>query len=76
MSVYRVYWTDFGGEPFAEDFGANEMTVALGRCTELRKDKRISFVTLVAEDPNCTSLAGVAAPADDYVWEKRRGGRK
>lgn len=60
----------------AKDFGDAEMTDALNFCNELRADKENRFVTLVAENPNCTSLAGVSAPAADYAWEKRRGGRK
>lgn len=89
MSVYRVYWSapshmvnQFDPDvvyvpvPHAKDFGDAEMSEALKFCAELRQDKNNSFVTLSAEDPNCTSLVGVSAPAANYDWTKRRGGRK
>jgi len=79
-AVYKVYWTDKGC-PQSENFNANEMSEALKFCERLRAVKEedgttsYSFITLVAEDPNCVSN-GVAAPNSDYSWEKRRGGRK
>jgi len=89
MSVYKVYWSTVNPASeecdcpecstmhvHAQDFGAEEMSDALKFCNELRQDKDNHFVTMAVEDPNCTSLSGVAAPAADYDWTKRRGGRK
>ena len=89
MAVYRVYWSTVNPDSeecdcpecsamhtHAKDFCKDEMSEALNFCAELRADKDNSFITMVAEDPNCTSLSGVSAPSSDYNWTKRRGGRK
>jgi hypothetical protein len=50
-----------------------ELTAALQRTQELRNSGLARFVTVIAEDPNCTSLPGaVVMDQADYHWRKRR----
>jgi len=65
-------------EPLAhsKDFKKGELGLALKFCEELRHRRLtgepISFITCADEISGCTSLSGVAAPASDYDWKKRR----
>lgn len=77
--VHKVYWT-LSGVPQSKDFTSAEMTDSLKFCESLRKARiagePISFISMASEIPECVSLSGVSEPDSDYVWEKRRGGRK
>lgn len=76
-TLHRLYWTE-DDETWSQDF--TEIGDLLKASEELRKRARegadIRFITSAAENSDCTSLQGVAAPAADYNWEKRRGGRR
>jgi len=77
MTIHRVYWTE-DDEPKSKSFGKDSIDQMLKYCEQLRKDRvagrNVSFIGTATENPDCMSLPGVAAPAADYDWEKRRGG--
>ena len=58
--MYKIYFTNEYGE--ARSYDEEDLSCALEVAAGLRKQTRYSFVTLVSENPNCTSLSGV-----DYV---------
>ena len=69
-----VYWTE-NSKPCSESFTSIDMMLQF--CTMLRKDRcegrNISFITSIAENPNCTSLQGVdSVSLEKYIWKKRR----
>ena len=68
--MFKVYWTNAENKSCGQEF--EDMTVALNVTQELRKTKCNKFITMSAENPDCTSLMGVADPAADYNWKKRR----
>jgi hypothetical protein len=70
--MFKVYWTDHDHAPCAQDFEG--LTEALAHCQYLRDVGR-RFVTMVSENPNCTSLPGVDEVKDvvNYDgWISRR----
>lgn len=59
--MYKVYWTDRNGKPDAEEY--DKLDTALAVSNGLRNDG-FRYVTMVAEDINCTSKLGVDTVAD------------
>ncbi|RJG02773.1 hypothetical protein [Noviherbaspirillum sedimenti] len=77
--MYMVYWTEHDNDlPLtrAQAFNSSQMGAALHFMEQLRMRKRagepISFVTMCSENPHVVGHAGVADPAADYNWKKRR----
>lgn len=68
--TYRVFW-------MSEDdcntklFGDDELTLALNKCEELRK-QGFKHVVLSAHDENSVGKPGVDVTGPDYDWKKRR----
>jgi hypothetical protein len=73
--MFVVFWLEVG-YPNHKKFNAAEMTEALKFMEHLRAYRRsgddISHVCLQGESPDSVGEAGVAAPAADYAWYKRR----
>jgi hypothetical protein len=74
-TMHRVYWMD-GATPRTEPFASDALAAALAFAESLRRRRRdgeaVSFVTIVSEDPEQVGEGGVADPAPDYDWVKRR----
>ncbi|WP_334189009.1 hypothetical protein [Noviherbaspirillum sp.] len=79
--MFMVYWTEGsigeGEAPaFSRGFSSEDMSGALRFMEELRARQRsgeaISFVTMSSENPQSVGHPGVADPAADYNWKKRR----
>lgn len=77
--MFMVYWIDIEGSmktAQCKEFSLNEMAGALQFAEELRGRQRageaIGHITMSAENPDSVGLAGVAEPAADYSWKKRR----
>ena len=69
--MYKVYWTTNTGAVQGQEM--SELVAALNRTQELRNGGDASFVTIIAEDINCTSKPGaVVMNREDYHWRKRR----
>ncbi len=68
--MFKVYWTDQEGKSMGKQFV--DMSIALTFTQELRNVYKRKFVTIVSENPDCTSLPGVSDPPADYNWKKRR----
>ena len=73
--MYKVYWTD---ENTAQGIYTSSLTGALRICEEKRQ-KGMTFVTMVSEDPNSVGRPGVDSVVDgvlpdgtEYTWRKRR----
>ena len=59
--MFKVYWTDAAGKPDAEEY--DDLSTALQVTNSLRHDG-FTFVTMVSENPNCTSKPGVDTVTD------------
>jgi hypothetical protein len=77
--MFMVYWTELEGEkniPHAKLFSTTDMSAAMHYLEQLRIRQRggesISFITMCSENPHSVGPAGVADPAPDYNWKKRR----
>ena len=83
--MFVVYWLESGvdadlqggqGQAQARGFGSDRMKEALAFMEQLRHRQRsgeaVGFVTMCSENPQSVGLAGVADPASDYNWKKRR----
>ncbi len=77
--MYMVYWTEAeGGEhsTLSRLFASDQMSAALAFMEELRTRQRageaVCFVTMCSENPHSVGHPGVADPAPDYNWKKRR----
>lgn len=77
--MYMVYWTEYDNDlPLtrAHSFDSSQMGAALHFMEQLRMRQRagetIHFVTMCSENPHVVGHAGVADPAPDYNWKKRR----
>ena len=83
--MFVVYWlerdtdanpSDGAGRPLARAFGNDQMKLALEFMEQLRRRQRsgepIGFVTMCSENPDSVGPPGVADPAADYNWKKRR----
>ena len=75
--MFKVYYTNENDE--AGSYLEEDLSCALEVAATLRKDPRFSFVTMVSENPNCTSLPGVDSVKDmilpngaEYGYVKRR----
>lgn len=69
--MFKVYWTTNDGASHGQEIV--EIEVALNKTQELRNSGLARFVTLIGEDPNCTSLPGATMmKQEDYHWRKRR----
>jgi hypothetical protein len=73
--MHRVYWMD-DTAPRTRAFATAELSEALAFAEALRRRRRdgeaVSFVTIATEDPGHVGQGGVADPASDYEWVKRR----
>ena len=74
--MYVVYWMGLDDDPYMKKY--SELTEALRASKELR-DMGRRFVTMVSEDPNCVSKAGVDSVENGktpdghaYDWKMRR----
>ena len=74
--MYVVYWMGLDEDPYMKKY--SELTEALRASKELR-DMGRQFVTMVSEDPNCVSKAGVDSVENGktpdghaYDWKMRR----
>jgi hypothetical protein len=74
-----VYWTIDDGAtrtPHAQEFASEAMGAAMKFMEELRARQRagegVCFVTMSSENPHSVGHPGVADPAKDYAWKKRR----
>ena len=80
-SGYMVFW--FNAGPECEYFEPSQMTEALARMADLRKDPTNQFVGFVSQDENRVGKDGVDAVTDGktpdghpYEWSKaHRAGR-
>lgn len=84
--MYMVYWTEVRAVteegasdvmiPFAQKFASSDLTAAMSFMEQLRARRRagepICFVAMSSEHPDAIGPAGVAEPASDYNWKKRR----
>lgn len=77
--MFMVYWRYDDGKvitPHAKPFAASEMESAMHFMEQLRIRKRagvaVGFITMCSENPDVVGRAGVADPAPDYNWKKRR----
>ena len=69
--MFKVYWTTDTGAVQGQEIA--ELVAALAKTQELRNSGLARFVTVIAEDPNCTSKQGaVVMNREDYHWRKRR----
>lgn len=69
--MYKVYWTENTGTVRGQEI--DELTAALDFTQDLRNTKLARFITMISEDPNCTSLSGARLMEQkDYHWKKRR----
>jgi len=68
--MYCVYWVE-ENQPQAQMFGSNEMAHAVTYTEEKRKGG-FKFVSMAYENPDMVGKQGVASPAADYHWPKRR----
>ena len=75
--MYKVYFTNEYGE--ARAYNEETLTGALETAAGLRRQTRYSFVSIVSEDPNCVSKAGVDSVENGktpdghaYDWKMRR----
>lgn len=68
--MYKVYWT-VDGEAYGREIV--DLGQALAFSHELRTTSPARFITMIGEDPNCTSLTGATGmKIEDYHWKKRR----
>ena len=74
-----VYWTGMEHSlkiAYSKEFESDDMLSAMRFMEELRTRQRqgehICFVAMASENPNSVGPAGVADPAPDYNWKKRR----
>lgn len=77
--MYMVYWTTNAGAtqvPHARAFASDAMSAAMTFMEELRTRQRagegVRFVVMASEHPHSVGHPGVADPAPDYAWKKRR----
>lgn len=77
--MYMVYWTttdEAEPQPHAQAFDSSDMVGAMKWMEELRTRQRagegVCFVTMSSEHPDAVGHPGVADPAADYNWKKRR----
>ncbi|MCA3180906.1 MAG: hypothetical protein O9345_21945 [Burkholderiaceae bacterium] len=73
--MHRVFWMD-DTTPRSRAFATAELGEALAFAESLRRLRQeggaVSFVTIATEDPAHVGQGGVADPAADYDWVKRR----
>jgi hypothetical protein len=73
--MHRVFWMD-GATPRSRGFDSDALSEALAFAESLRARRRageaLAFVTIATEDPAHVGQGGVADPAPDYDWIKRR----
>jgi hypothetical protein len=74
---YMVFW--FNAGPQCEFFLPEEMSLALSRMNDIRKDSSNEFVTFASQDVNRVGKDGVDSIVDGktpdghpYTWMKRR----
>lgn len=68
--MFKVYWTTNDGASHGQEF--QELVAALNHSQTMRNESA-KFVTVMGEDPNCTSRQGASVMnREDYHWRKRR----
>lgn len=77
--MYMVYWTesdDGADSAHGQRFASDRMVDALKFMEALRVRQRdgeaIRFIAMSSENPDSVGHPGVADPAPDYNWKKRR----
>jgi hypothetical protein len=72
--MFKIYWTDTTGQPQAQD--ETNLSVAL-KVVEEKRQSGMTFVTMVADNPNHVGKPGVASvengktpDGNDYDWSK------
>ena len=60
--MFKIYFTNEHGE--ARSYDEESLTAALATVEGLRRNTRYSFITMVSENPNCTSKLGVDTVED------------
>lgn len=77
--MYMIYWTVMETDTrthHAREFAEDDLRSALQFMESLRAQQRagesVGFITMCSENPNAVGPAGVADPAPDYQWKKRR----
>lgn len=85
--MYKVYWTEalapsemfpaINEQPRSKDFDSKDMVGALNLMESLRRRRKagenLSFIGMVAEDPNSVGEPGVSDKLPEgYDWKKRR----
>ena len=77
--MYMVYWTeaeDGASRACSREFASADMSGAMQFMEGLRRRQRegdgVCFITLCSENPDSVGPPGVADPAPDYNWKKRR----
>lgn len=72
--MFKIYWTDHSGHPQAQD--ETQLPAAL-KFVEDKRREGMSFVTMVADNPDHVGKPGVAAIENgktpdglDYDWSK------
>lgn len=77
--MYMVYWTESDADqpaPHGQAFAAGDMVAAMHFMEALRTRQRagepVSMIAMASENPNSVGPSGVADPAADYGWKKRR----
>lgn len=77
--MHCVYWLE-EGEPKHRMFASAALGEALAWAEALRTRRRaggpVGWVSIASEDPDQVGEAGVADPAADYAWVKRRAPRR
>lgn len=73
--MYVVYWCEVNlideFTPQIQTFRDDELGPAI-KCMELLRKANARFVSMSSENPNSVGKPGVADPAEDYKWMKRR----
>jgi hypothetical protein len=68
--MFKVYWTDVGGESTHQDF--DDMSEALNWMQELRNTYKRKFVCMASDNPDNVTKLGVSDAGPEYNWKKRR----
>ena len=67
--MYKIYWTTNDGASHGQEF--DDLKEALDHSQKMRNESA-RFVTVMGENPNCTSKQGAEVMnREDYHWKKR-----
>ena len=65
--MFKIYFTNEHGE--ARSYNEESLTAALATAEGLRRNTRYSFITMVSENPDCTSKTGVDSVTDTANYD-------